>query len=242
VGAALGGLVLVRRNVALSTLESHNDVAGFIIAVVGVLYAVLLAFVVIVVWQQFEDAKATAEKEAILVLSLYRDAPVFPPHTEGIRQAIRGYAVSVVDHEWAEMGTQGREYEPTDAAFGAVVRAYRQVQPQDAQQTAFYTESVKRLDDVAEARRTRIFASSSRLPSPLWTVLLFGAAVTVGFTYFFGLPNARAQALMVGSLAAMVSLIIFLVLSLDLPFSGDVAVRPDAMRDAIHEFHDLARL
>ena len=49
VGAGLGGLFVVRRSVALATLESHNDVAGFIIAVVGVLYAVILGFVVVIV-------------------------------------------------------------------------------------------------------------------------------------------------------------------------------------------------
>ena len=35
VAVAVGGLVLVRRSVALSTLEAHHEVAGFILAVVG---------------------------------------------------------------------------------------------------------------------------------------------------------------------------------------------------------------
>lgn len=236
---ALGGLLLVRRNVALSTLESHNDVAGFIIAVVGVLYAVLLAFVVVVVWEQFEDAESTAENEATLALSLYRDASVFPVQADDIRQALRRYAVSVVDHEWPEMAAQEDEDRRTDSALASVFGAYRNVQPQGAQETVFYSESIERLDDMAEARSTRVFASSSKLPTPLWAVLLFGAAVTVGFTYFFGLPNLRAQSLMVGSLAAIVSLVLFLVLLLDLPFSGDVAVGPTAMTEAIAEFGDL---
>jgi hypothetical protein len=47
VAASVGGLLLVRRRIALATLEQHNEVAGFIIAVIGGLYAVLLAFVVI---------------------------------------------------------------------------------------------------------------------------------------------------------------------------------------------------
>src|SRR5258708_23469363 len=72
VGASLLGLALVRRSVELSTLESHKDVAGFILAVVGVLYAVLLGFVAIDVWQQFNDATTHADQEAAEVDNLYR--------------------------------------------------------------------------------------------------------------------------------------------------------------------------
>ena len=72
VALSLGGLVLVRRSVTLSTLESHHEVAGFILAVVGVVYAVLLAFVVIVTWEQFEEARADADREAALVEGLHR--------------------------------------------------------------------------------------------------------------------------------------------------------------------------
>ena len=46
--------------------------AGFILAVVGVVYAVLLAFVVVIVWQQFDSARADADREATIVLALYR--------------------------------------------------------------------------------------------------------------------------------------------------------------------------
>jgi phosphotransferase system glucose/maltose/N-acetylglucosamine-specific IIC component len=42
----------------------HNDVAGFIIAVVGVIYAVLLAFVVIVSWEKFNSAESVVGEEA----------------------------------------------------------------------------------------------------------------------------------------------------------------------------------
>ena len=73
VALALCGMVVVRRNVEVSELEAHHDVAGFILAVVGVVYAVLLAFIVIIVWEQYDTAEE-ADTEASLVLALYRDA------------------------------------------------------------------------------------------------------------------------------------------------------------------------
>ena len=49
VAASVLGLWLVRRTVPPHTLREHHDVAGFILAIVGVIYAVLLDFVVLVV-------------------------------------------------------------------------------------------------------------------------------------------------------------------------------------------------
>ncbi len=42
---------VVRRHVALERLTTNNEIAGFKFATVGVLYAVLLAFTIFVVWQ-----------------------------------------------------------------------------------------------------------------------------------------------------------------------------------------------
>ena len=55
--AAIAGAVLVRRLVPLDRLRSNNEVAGFTFATVGVLYAVLLAFATVVVWEKFSNAE-----------------------------------------------------------------------------------------------------------------------------------------------------------------------------------------
>ena len=49
-GLAMLGPILIRRWVTLDRLSANNEVAGFKFAVVGVLYAVLIAFAIIVVW------------------------------------------------------------------------------------------------------------------------------------------------------------------------------------------------
>jgi hypothetical protein len=48
---AVAGLELVQRLVPSEKRQQHNDVAGFLYAVVGVVYAVLLALLVIAVWE-----------------------------------------------------------------------------------------------------------------------------------------------------------------------------------------------
>ena len=60
---ALAGLELVQRLVPASSRQPHNDVAGFIYAALGVIYAVLLALVVIAVGGILA-ASETVEQEA----------------------------------------------------------------------------------------------------------------------------------------------------------------------------------
>src|SRR6478672_12967499 len=61
--SVVGGL-LVRRWVNVEVLERHNEVAGFIYAVIGVLYAVVLGFTAVIVWERFAEAQNNVEKAA----------------------------------------------------------------------------------------------------------------------------------------------------------------------------------
>ena len=195
VGAALGGLLLVRRSVALSTLERHNDVAGFIIAVIGVLYAVLLAFVVVVTWQSFDRAGQVAGEEAQLAESLYRDASVFGPQAGDIRRNLEAYATFVSTREWSAMADHQHEDVRTDDALDGVWKAYRSLTPEGPTQQAFYTDSIRRLNDLQKARADRLEASNSQLPDALWGVLVAGAVgmlVPRPFAAVFGVPAVLA--------------------------------------------------
>ena len=62
---------MVERLVPADSRRQHNDVAGFIYAALGVIYAVLLALVVIAVWEEFDAAKDTVEQEANAVAEIF---------------------------------------------------------------------------------------------------------------------------------------------------------------------------
>ena len=104
VGLAIGGMLLVAALVTLSTLENHNQVAGYIYSVVGVVYAVLLAFIAIVVWQQHTQVQNHIEQEANQLGDLYRNAQVFPEEVRTrLQNQIRAYGRIVVEKEWPAM-------------------------------------------------------------------------------------------------------------------------------------------
>ena len=92
VALSMLGLVLVRRSVELRRLRSLHDVAGFILAVIGILYAVLLGFMVVIQWEQYTSARRDASAEAGAVLNLYRDAVALGHPGRPLATAVRNYA------------------------------------------------------------------------------------------------------------------------------------------------------
>ena len=99
---AVAGLWLVQHLVPTRLREEHNDVAGFIYAVVGVAYAVLLAFVVIAVWEEHEAAKDAVESEANELAGVYFLADRLPDRAR-VQELARSYARVVVEEEWPMM-------------------------------------------------------------------------------------------------------------------------------------------
>ena len=105
---AVGGLVLVQRLVSTERRKQHNDVAGFIYAVLGVSYAVLLGLMLIAVWEQWNAAQDVASDEANELAGIFWFAHALPqPQGRHIQELARSYAQVVVEDEWPLMA-QGR--------------------------------------------------------------------------------------------------------------------------------------
>jgi hypothetical protein len=89
--AAMCGPVFMRRRVGLERLTSNNEIAGFKFATVGVIYAVLMAFAVIVAWEKFSEAEIAVVKEAGASAILYRLATGPEPEAVTTRAALDNY-------------------------------------------------------------------------------------------------------------------------------------------------------
>ncbi len=94
----------MQRRLKSEVLRRHNDVAGFLFSAVGVLYAVVLGFVVVVVWQKYDDAVSNVENEVDAVANLYHVVDAFPTTERNqIRAGLRAYAETVALVEWPAM-------------------------------------------------------------------------------------------------------------------------------------------
>ena len=235
-GITVGSLFLVRRFIPFHKLKTHNDVAGFIFSTIGVIYAVLLAFMVIVSWQNFDRAGRNAASEAICIEDLYRDSNGFPPvFKEAVRTALSDYAFAIVNDEWMTLAS-GKRSEKAQAASEKIWDLYTSFQPENENQRIFFQESVEKLNEAAELRRERILAAGPGIPSILWVVLICGGMITILFTIFFGTENFGAQLIMSSMLSMLVALSLFTIMTLDFPFTGSVTISQDTFRAVLVHF------
>ena len=233
---AVGGLSLVQRLVPIELRQQHNDVAGFIYAVLGVAYAVLLGLMLIAVWEQWEAAKITADDEANEVAEVFWVAHQLPqPEGRHIQELARSYAQVVVEEEWPLMA-QGKASPKAWDLLDDIRDSIQGLDPSTDAQQVLYDQGLERVHDLSDARGERLLEAKEGIPDILWVVLLVGGLVTVGFTYLFGLENTTTHVLMVAALTLVISLTLFTVAALDYPFKGDVRVGLDAFEQVLGRF------
>jgi hypothetical protein len=230
---AVGGTLWVRRAVGADVLARHNEVAGFVYAVIGVVYAVLLGFTAIIVWEEFREAQKGTIMEANAVADLYRSAQVFPADVRAeIETGLRNYAQLVLEDEWPAM-EKGKPSSKAWDAYNELWRIYHEFKPQDENQRIWYVESVQRMNALGEQRRSRLLALDSRVPVVMWVVLLGAGALTVGFSFLFGTANARAHALITVALTLTIGGVLFSIVALEQPFAGITRIGPDAFEQVL---------
>jgi Protein of unknown function (DUF4239) len=233
---AMLGPVLVRRYVALERLTINNEIAGFKFATVGVLYAVLLAFVIIVVWEKFTEAELDVVHEAGAAENIYRlSQGLGDINGADLRNAVAAYLKSAIADDWRAMdsGEPGAS-RSTKQALDAVYSMLSVVN--DQAHRSIVSEVFRQLDHMTESRRARLNAAEGAVPNVIWLVLLGGAAVTIVFTFFFGTESLRAQTVMTALLAVLIFSELLIVVAIDRPFAGSVKVRPTALAHVLADF------
>ncbi len=232
---AIGGYLISDRLVPLQARQAHNDVAGFIYAFVGPLYAILLAFVVFVVWGYFNDARSAAAAEATAIYKVYSisrglDAP-FPDEIQHLTVA---YGQSVIDEEWPAMRRGDLQSPQTRQAYVAIRDAVEAYSPTDLRQSDLYQQELANLEELAGTRNDRLLRAENVLHPALWLTLIVGAVVSIGYAYMFGIENRAAHAVMVGVLVFSIAGILYLISVIDRPYVGDLRVEPTAMRETVN--------
>lgn len=226
------GIEVVSRWDELATRRAHNDIVGFISAIIGVIYAVLLASVAIMAWENYDKAKMVVTREASMLGDIQRMAYGLPAEVGGkIHHAVRTYGEAVLREEWPAM-RQGRV--PTQA-WPAMARLQEMVahfEPATMGQQNVHAQMLALTSGLLDVRRERIFYAEDSIEQAVWWVVILGTMGTVGFTFFFGLEKRRHQ-LMSGLTAALAGLVIVLIAALDRPYLGEVSISPLVLQQSI---------
>jgi hypothetical protein len=236
-GIFLGALVvaglavrLVHKHWPHQKRQKHTDVAGFIFAGVAVLYAVMLAFVVIVSWEGLGSARTTTYSEADQLANVYWVSRNFPPpQGPAIASLSVAYADTVVGTEWPLMN-QGESSPQAQALLNQIRNRVFAFQPRTGQQQALYEQALSNVNDLSAARRDRLASMNDVIPAPLWVALIAGGVITVAFCLLFGLESRAVHITMVVGIAALITISLLLIKEMQHPFAGNPHIGPEAFK------------
>ena len=233
VAISITSLLIIRKFYPHYKCKLHNDIAGFIFATIGVIYAVLLAFIVVITWQDFDKAEDVTINEANCIAALYRDATPFPAGFRAeLKSELTDYVKAIINEEWQTMA-KGQKGVNAQKIQEKLWKLYSGFQPKNETQKIFFAESVKKLNQAAEMRRQRIVYASAGINPLLYFVLIAGSFITIAFTMLFGTENIIPHLIMVSLLATMIAIILFTVISMDYPFTGDISITPDVFKNML---------
>lgn len=218
------GVYITRRWVPSLQQTEGNDVAGVILGVLAAIYGIVLAFVIVSLFEDFRKAGADVRTEATALSKVYRDTGAFAPAAaQRVRTDVGDYIYTVQHEEWPLMA-HGKESEQAWGELDHIYVDFHAYEPVSESQKVFYAESVARLNDLVGARRERLNDNEESLPLTFEILLVGGAILVLAFTFLFGVRSVRLHAAMAVSVAALLGFNLLLALVLDYPFSGQVVV------------------
>jgi len=230
---SLGGLYLVRKKYSAEVLKENHEVAAIIFNAFGLFYGVLIAFVVFVTWNGYDEATKNLQLEASEALDIFHSAESFPEISrKAIQQGLRDYVSAVYNDEVPRM-SEGDISLYAGGAHADVGVLFSQMDANAMPNRELYAESLRRLNNMAQYRRMRIFAGNDTVPPVIWLVLLVGGVFAVSYTFFFGMKNIRAQYLITTTLTVTVTSILFLIYVLDHPFTGTSRISLEPLTEAM---------
>lgn len=231
---AVGLMLSTRYHYGPDRLKLNNEVAGFKFAVVGVFYAVMLAFVVIAVWEDYSETENAVRDEAKAAVDLYRVALAIPDQGDEIQTGIQRYVEIVQAEAWDSMAV-GERNQRVAQALGSLNDAVLALKPDNRKEAVLFEHALDLVTVIADSRNERLDSANGSVPGVLWFVLVVGGLITLGYPAFFAASNVGAQVLMTASLAALVALSLLLALAFDFPFTGNPHISKEPFADALEQ-------
>jgi hypothetical protein len=218
------GLLVVRRVLHSKNLISSHDVGGYLLSVVGTVYAVILGLIVVDAMGKFQEARQTTEGESNALADVVLLSNQLPAKQRArVHELAQVYIHRLLEDEWPILD-DGRFAPSARRAAIDLIDAVTSFEPQTYKEQEIYGTELDALCEFWNCRRTRINTAAHGVPALEWVILIIGAVITVAFTYFFKLEHLRIQMVMTAMVAMIIALCLFLVLMFGYPYSGELKV------------------
>ena len=211
---------------------SLQAVSPGILPPLGILFALLVGFIAVEVWNNFDKAKTAVATEASALRAVVLLAGTFPEEQKTRIYALINRHIDVaVNQEWPEMAKQRATLSPLPTALiEALHEALALKHADDSQRTA-QPEIVRALHTALDARRQRIVISEFAVGAVKWVGILLQALCTLVAIAMVHSDNRRGLCNDVD--ATGVALSVLLIAAYSRPFTGEISVGPELLKQVI---------
>lgn len=233
-GAVFGLLItfLFRNYCKVTILRSHNEVTGFLFLAIASFYALLLSFVVLVVWDQFNETQGNVSKEGSSAMSLYRDIKFYPDTLESkqLMTVYLDFVYNVIDDEFPNMEMM-KPSRKTPESFNRVFHKMEHLNPKNQFQIQLVAEMFDHLNELATYRGLRTASMETEISPPMWLPIILGAIITLICATLLDIEHTRLHMALNALLGAFIGMFLFIIILLDHPFSGGQGIKPKAYKE-----------
>lgn len=241
--AAAVGSMIVHRTVHVELRRRHNEIGTAVFLQLGVIFAVLLAFVFSEVWSEYNDAASAIEMESKALVGAAILASALPANEgQPVLIAEQAYISGVIRKEWPEMAL-GRDEEATvSVKLSHLIQETARMRPDNAADLGTRSQLLSFLEQAQMQRSSRLFQLSSGIPVLLWCLLIGFGGVLAIFVALAGVENGGALMSFSVTFATAVAAILVLIHLLDYPFEGALALGPQPFLSALDQITQLSTL
>lgn len=221
---------LLKSNRVLGRISFDLGLGGIIYGGMIAIYALVLAFVVVVGWQQYQVTGDRIESEASKLYNVYRSTFAYSDTASGrnMRVQIKDYIRSVQEDEWPAMEHDSSSAKTQKICNNVWHILIHDVKPVSETDKIWYAAAIENMNQFSEARHLRLSDMESSIPSMMWIMLIVGALAIIIFSMLLASENLRHQLLKVLMISVMIIFSLLLVYALDHPYKGILKQEPTA--------------
>jgi hypothetical protein len=230
---SLISLWIVRRFCKTLLFTGHTEFGQIFSSAIGVVFALILAFVAVAVWQNYEKVDDDVFREANSLHNSYRYLEAYPePIRAQARDLIRQYVQIVIRDEWPKLA-QARQDDNAHQLLNRIKALILTFNPGNNGELVLHQETMRQLSEYSGLRHNRIIGGRNNLGPPIWVTLIGGTILYLLFLCFLDIPEEGHHAVMIASLAAFLGLVYFLLVTYNYPFTEPAAVSSASFKDLL---------
>jgi hypothetical protein len=219
------GLIFVRPflRVFVRSQVGLNDLVGYVLSCHCVFFGLLLGLLAVGTYQSMGDIEKITVREAGLMRSLYRSIQGYPePIRSETLPLIKEYVRYLIEETWPAQ-RRGIVTQGGVPRMNAVQEKLFAFEPRTKGQEILHNHTIEQFNTLAEVRRQRIQSIDSGFSPIMWYVVAIGSLIMILMIWLFDV-KLIPHMIVSGLLAFFLGTVVSLIVAMDRPFLGDVAI------------------